>query len=336
MQNQSKYFFTSGLIKELENSESGSIHMLTSHELSGLNGMSFIEVKLKNKGVLNPLWHSNAEKIGYCTHGKILVSMHGPGGSEQFLVKAGEIFYIPQCQIHHIENASESEGIVKFALNNHDPENMLLSLAVDATADGVIQSNFSTTAEYASCLKKNASHAFIGTLDKKSPGAHSSVNRYKFDIERSAKVISATGGYLQVGLKVNLTELNGVGILGFGLEPGGAVEPHWHPNSSEIVYITKGRIRGMVLSPDKNIETHDVGAGEGFFAPAGHFHSIDNIGDGQVEGIAFFNNAESSYVGLGEAMGSFSDEVLASTFGLKADQLKELNKPGGPLVIIPS
>ncbi len=336
MQTKSKYFYNARLVKEVESGPGGVIRVLTGDELSGLDDASLVEMDLKAKGVLKPLWHPNAEKIGYCTQGELMVSIHGPDGSEQFSVKPGEIFYIPQGLIHHIHNASESESVVRFALNNAKPETMMLSSAVDATSDAALHSTFGVSSDIAQSLKKTKNHELIGTCENLILGNHVSAHRYKFDIENSVKAISAAGGYLQVGLKVNLTALNGVGILGFGLNPGGAVEPHWHPNSGEIVYITKGRIRGMVLSPDRHLETQEVGAGEGFFAPAGHFHSIENIGDGSVEGIAFFNNAESSYVGLGEALGAFSDEVLASTFGLKAADLKKVNKPGGPLVVVPT
>ena len=103
-QQNSNYFFTSQLLKEIESCASGALHALTSSELSGLDGLSLVDMTLKTNGVLNPHWHPNAQKIGYCTQGKMLVSIHGPPGSEQFLVEKGEIFYLPQGSIHHIEN----------------------------------------------------------------------------------------------------------------------------------------------------------------------------------------------------------------------------------------
>lgn len=51
--------------------------------------------------------------------------------------------------------------------------------------------------------------------------------------------------------------------------------------------------------------------GERAFAPASYFHNIQNIGKGDVEVIAFFSHAEPDYVGIGEVIGSYSNEVLA-------------------------
>ncbi len=113
-QQKRKYFFTSKLLKAIERCPGGVLHALTSNELSGLDGLSLVDMTLKKNGVLKPLWHPNAQKIGYCTQGKMLVSIHGPTGSEQFLVKKGEIFYLPQGSIHHIENATDVEGFNSF------------------------------------------------------------------------------------------------------------------------------------------------------------------------------------------------------------------------------
>jgi oxalate decarboxylase len=335
-QQNSNYFFTSQLLKEIESCASGALHALTSSELSGLDGLSLVDMTLKTNGVLNPHWHPNAQKIGYCTQGKMLVSIHGPTGSEQFLVEKGEIFYLPQGSIHHIENISDVDGIIKFALNHSEPETMTLSRSFSATPDTAISSTFGADSDFATGLRDAATHDLLGTLSQQTSGGKVTAHRYKFNIEKSNDAVLTPGGYLKVGLKVNLAALEGVGILGFGLNPNGAVEPHWHPNSNELVYVTKGRIRGMLLSPDGQHEVHERGEGEGFFAPMGYFHSIENIGEGEMEAIAFFDNPEMVYVGLGEAIGTISDEVLASAFHVDPSYFKRLRKPGGPLIIVPS
>ena len=163
-QQNSKYFFTTQLLKNIETCTGGSIDALTSNELSGLDGLSLVDMTLKKSGVLKPHWHPNAQKIGYCTQGKMLVSIHGPPGSEQFLVERGEIFYLPQGSIHHIENTSDDDGTIKFALNHHDPETMTLSRSFSATPDTAIGSTFGSDADFATGLKAAATHELLGTL----------------------------------------------------------------------------------------------------------------------------------------------------------------------------
>ena len=335
MSAQSSYFFTSSSPKEILSSAAGSMHAMTANELPGLGQMSFVDLTLKQNGVMNPMWHPGAQKIGYCTQGRLLVSVHCPGQSEAFSVGQGDIFYIPQGCVHHVENLSDVDGVIKFALNHGDPETMTLSRSVHATSDAALEATFSTGSDVFAKLKGSMSHELLGVRSQSPPAGGAMAHRYKFNIEESDKVIQASGGYLLVGLKVNLTALNGVGILGFGLNPGGAVEPHWHPNSDELVYVTKGTIRAMLLSPDGHVETKELGPGEGFYAPASYFHSIENIGQEEMDAIAFFNNPEMEYIGLGEAVGSFSNEVLASAFNVKQGDLAAIPKDTGPLVIVP-
>ena len=329
------HFFTSGSLVEIDKSAGGSLRGLTSNEVPGFTNMSHLDLTLEAMGLLNPIWHPNAQKVGYCTEGQLLVSTHGPGQSDQFMVQKGEMFYIPQGCIHHIENRLNTAGNIKFALNHGDPETMCLSRSVQAISDSAFDSTFGTKPGVVKSLKASASHGLIGSLSSGSPASDATVHRYKFDIENSDMAVLNKGGFLQVGLKVNLASLEGVGILGFGLNPGGAIEPHWHPNSDEVVYVTKGRIRGMLLSPDGQVEEQELGPGEGFYAPMSYFHSVEAVGDEKVEGIAFFNNAEMVYLGLGEAMGAFSDEVLASTFNVDPSTFSGMDKPAGPLVIVP-
>ncbi len=143
------------------------------------------------------------------------------------------------------------------------------------------------------------------------------------------------GGYLQVGTRVNLPKLEGLGILSFGLNPKGIVEPHWHTIAGELVYIVKGKTRITVLSPDGQVEVLEVSAGEGAFAPASYFHNIENIGSDPVEVIAFFSNSDPDYLGIGEVVGSYSNELLASVFNTSPDYFNEFQKPEKPLVIVP-
>lgn len=331
----SKFFFSLASIKPQKSSQSGKLTYVTSKETPGLVNISFSNLSLNKRGSLDPIWHPNAGKIGYCTQGKVLVSIRAPNGVEIFTVEKGEMFFIPQGYVHHIENIGEQESIINFALNNTNPETMYLSKAVYSLSDNVFTSTFNSPPRFVDGLKKTKNDELIKTLPslKKSPGSIGS--RYKFDIEGSTKTILTKGGYLQIGTKTNLPVLQGLGILGFGLNPKGIVEPHWHTNAGELVYIVKGTTRITVLSPDGNTEVMEVRGGEGAFAPASHFHNIENIGSDDVEVIAFFSHAEPDYIGIAEVIGSYSNELLASVFNTTPDYFNSFKKAEEPLVIVP-
>lgn len=330
----SKYFFSLESIKPQKNYPGGSITYVTSQQTPGLVNISMAVLKLKKDGSHEPIWHPNANKIGYCQQGKAAVSIRNPAGVDLFQVEEGDVFFIPKGYIHHIVNTGDQETIIAFALNHDAPEVMSLSKAVRSLSNEVFTATFNTSADFLNGLKKNDKDEMINILPSvKAPNFISS--RFKFNIAESNKAILTKGGYLQLATKTNLPILDGLGILGFGLNPKGVVEPHWHTNAGELVYIVKGKTRITVLSPDGKVEVMEVSGGQGAFAPASYFHNIENIGNDEVEVIAFFSHAEPDYIGVGEVVGSYSNEVLASVFNVSAGYFDAFKKPSGPLVIVP-
>jgi len=331
----SKFFFSLESIKPQISNKTGSITFVTSKEVPGFANISFANLKLNERGSLEPVWHPNANKIGYCIEGNVLVSIRTPSGLETFTVKQGEIFFIPQGYVYHIENIAETVSEINFALSSSTPETMYLSKAVYSISDSVFNSTFNTPSQFVDGLQKSKNDELIKKLPplKKAPSAIGS--QYKFDIEDSSKVVLTKGGYVQLGTKTTLPILHGLGILGFGLNPKGSVEPHWHTNAGELVYIVKGKTRITVLSPDGHVDKLDVNGGQGAFAPASHFHNIENVGSDEVEVIAFFTSAEPDYIGIGEVVGSYSNELLASVFNVAPEYFNAFKKPEGPLIIVP-
>lgn len=334
MKDKNKLYFSLSALQPQESSTGGNITSVTSNEMGGLVNLSFCVLRLKKYGSLEPTWHPNANKIGYCLQGNATVSIRSPDSVDVFNIEKGDVFFIPQGYIHHIENYGEDDTVVAFALNNITPESLSLSSAINSLSDEVFAATFDSTGKFIDGLKKSSNHDHIKTLiSAKNPGFISS--RFKFNIAKSTRAISTKGGYLQLATKTNLPVLDGLGILGFGLNPKGFVEPHWHTNAGELVYVIKGNTKITVLSPNGSVNTLEVKAGEGAFAPASHFHNIENIGKDEVEIVAFFSNAQPDYIGIGEVIGSYSNELLASIFDLPANYFADFKKPTEPLVIVP-
>lgn len=267
--------------------------------------------------------------------GRALITMRTPQSVETFTVKNGDIFYIPQGYVHHIENIGDKSTAIHFALNNSNPETMQLSNALFSISGTVFNSTFNTIDGFFDGLKKNTGGNSIKTLPPLSKNFEDKASPYKFGIKESKKALMTKGGYLQVGTKKNLSILEGLGILGFGLNPKGVVEPHWHTNAGELIYIVKGSTTVTLLSPDGKVEVLKVKAGEGAFAPASYFHNIENTGTENVEVIAFFSHHDPDYIGIGEVVGSYSNELLASIFQTPVEYFDTFKKPEAPLVIVP-
>lgn len=330
-----KLFFSLKSIQPQISSQSGTLTYVTGREASGFVNISFASLSLNKRGSLEPLWHPNAHKIGYCVQGNVIVTIRTPVEVERFTVKKGEMFFIPQGYVHHIENIDNGSSVINFALNSSAPETMYLSKAVFSISESVFNSTFNTPAHFIDGLKKSVNPDIIKSLPALANSPGNIPSRYKLDIEDSDKVVLTKGGYLQVGTKSALPVLQGLGILGFGLNPKGIVEPHWHTNAGELVYIVKGKTKITVLSPDGTVNVMEVNGGEGAFAPASHFHNIENVGSEDVEVIAFFSHEQPDYIGIGEVIGACSNELLASVFNTTPDYFEKFKKPEEALVIVP-
>lgn len=330
-----KLFFNLDAIKPQKSFAGGNITYVTSDEMTGLVNISFSFLKLNKGAFVEPIWHPNANKIGYCLQGKALVTIRTPSTHDVFTVSKGDVFYIPQGYVHTITNDGQEENVIAFALNNVKPQNMCLSKAVYSLSDSVFTATFNTPSEFFNGLKKNKKQELIKTLSPSPKSSNAISSRYKFNIESSAKIVQTHGGYVQAALKDHLPVLEGLGILGFGLNPQGVVEPHWHTNAGELIYIIKGKTRITVMGPDGNPEVLEVNGGQGAFAPASHFHNIENVGDDDVEVIAFFSDAQPDFIGVGEVVGSYSNEMLGSIFNVSPDYFDQFKKPSGPLIIVP-
>lgn len=331
----SKFFFSLDAVKPQQNTAAGRLTHVTAKETPGLVNISFANLSLNKRGSLEPMWHPNANKIGYCVNGMVLVTIRTPGSAETFTVKKGEIFFIPQGYVHHIENIGDTESVINFALDHALPETMVISKAVSSISDSVFNSTFNSPAGFVDGLKKSKNEELIKILPPLEKVPAEIKSSFKFDIENSNKAILTKGGYVQVGTKSTLPILQGLGILGFGLTPKGIVEPHWHTNAGELVYIVKGKTRITVLSPDGHVDALEVSAGQGAFAPASYFHNIENIGSDEVEVIAFFSHDAPNYIGIGEVLGAYSNELLTSVFNTPPDYFDAFQKPDKPLVIVP-
>lgn len=331
----SKFFFSLSSIKPQNSYDGGSITHVTSKHVPGFVDISFANLDLKPKGSQEPIWHPNTNKLGYCIQGKSLVTIRTPSETEIFSVVEGDMFFIPQGYIHQITNIGDEDCKIIFAFNNTEPQTMCLAKAIYSLSDNVFNSTFNTQSPFLEGLKKSKNNELIKVLPSIKNTKEAPSSRFKFNINSSNKPVLTKGGFLQLGTKATLSTLKGLGILRFGLNEKGNVEPHWHTNAGELVYIVKGKTRITVLSPGGNVEVMEVGAGEGAFAPASHFHNIENIGSEEVEVVAFFNNENPDYIGIGETVGAFSNEVLTSFFNCSPDYFDKLKKPEVPLIIVP-
>jgi oxalate decarboxylase len=105
------------------------------------------------------------------------------------------------------------------------------------------------------------------------------------------------------------------------LDPGALRELHWHANAAEWAYVIKGHCRVTTIDPQGQCEIADFGAGDVWYFPRGHGHSIQGLGPGACEFILIFDNGYFSEFGtfsITDWIGHVPPEVLAKNFGVPA------------------
>lgn len=105
------------------------------------------------------------------------------------------------------------------------------------------------------------------------------------------------------------------------LDPGALRELHWHANAAEWAYVIGGRCRVTTIDPQGRSEIVDFGAGDVWYFPRGHGHSIQGLGPGPCDFILIFDNGYFSEFGtfsITDWIGHVPPEVLARNFAVPA------------------
>jgi oxalate decarboxylase len=113
------------------------------------------------------------------------------------------------------------------------------------------------------------------------------------------------------------------------LSPGALRELHWHANAAEWAYVIKGRCRVTTIDPAGHSEIVDFDAGDVWYFPRGHGHSIQSIGREDCLFVLVFDNGYFSEFGtfsITDWVGHTSPEVLAKTFGVPAQTFANFPK----------
>lgn len=300
----------------------------TARELPVLKGVSLSLLKLKPKSMREPHWHPNANELSYCLKGKALMTLFGPGAEhDTFTIAPGEIVFVPMGTLHYIESIGSDDLEMLISFDHETPEDLEMSSGVSIMPAHVLGATFSLPSSFFPALQKNNERVFITsrTVSTK-PELPFIANRYKLDIEAIKPQIQTKGGWVKISNGFLLPTMEHLAVYSLLLEVKGVREPHWHPNAAELNYLISGAARITLLSPDGNVDTFDMKAGDMSFMPRGYLHHIENIGSEVARFAVFFNHAYPSDIGFSGSLGAYSNAVLADVFGVKPESLNGLPK----------
>lgn len=299
----------------------------TKQEFPVLNGMAFYKLVLNPLGVREPHWHANADEMGYCVQGQVLVSFYANGNNKQtFIVSEGDCFFIPSGALHCIVNLTDEEAILAVQFSNDQPEDFGLSGTCGMFTNAVLGNTWGESADYFASWKRSTTDTLIGLLEK--PLEVSSYAKYSspyhLALGANSPLIHNSAGTVHIARKDTWPILNRQALYLLRLTTLGMREPHWHPETAEMGYITEGKGRMSVLSPSGSVDTYEMNVGDLYFIPKAYPHHIENLGPSDLTILIFFDNPLPEDIGFTGSVKSFPVEALVASLNLPKDKIDGL------------
>ncbi len=141
---------------------------------------------------------------------------------------------------------------------------------------------------------------------------------FKFELEKSQGRVDG-GSFGKEATVEQLPISKGIAGVSMRLEPGVTRELHWHATAAEWAFVLYGRCRTTVIDPEGNSEINDFDAGDVWYFPRGHAHSIECLGNSPCQFILIFDNGYFSEFGtfsITDWIGHSPKELLAKNLGL--------------------
>lgn len=301
-----------------------------------LKGLALSLLTLNPKGVREPHWHPNANELSYCLEGTGMMTIFGPGNNhDTFTIRAGEIVFVPQGYIHHIENTGSAPLRLAICFDHEAPEDLDFSAGVSAMPAHILAETCGVGHDCFANLPNEHAGVFISERNAPAiPPLPFIVNRYKMDIDGENPQVKTKGGTVKMSNHFLLPTLQGLAVYSLILNKNGAREPHWHPNAGELNFLVRGSARITLLSPNGQAETFDMKAGDASFMPKGYLHHIENTGLEEAFFTVFFNHTAPTDIGFSGCFGAYSNDVLASLFGVPPQYFKTLTKSQQDLFVV--
>lgn len=200
----------------------------------------------------------------------MLISIYATGNDkETFVVTNGQAFFIPSGALHTLENIGEGDAELILQFSHEEPEDFALSIVFNMFTDAVLGNTWNQPAGYFKSLKRSQQEAFISKLKVPSNVTKDEryTSKYQYSLEESAPLIINGGGTAKVARQNVWPVLRRQALYSLKLTGKGMREPHWHPETAEMGYVTSGKGRMSILSPNGNIDTYVMEVGDIYFIP---------------------------------------------------------------------
>lgn len=296
----------------------GSITHMDASDLPIMRKLSLRHLSLAVQGVREPHWHANAHELGYCIQGEALITIaDNHAKRENFLVQAGEMFFVPSGAMHSIKNIGTGPAEFALAFSHENPEDFGIKAAFGAMSNAVLGNSYDLpSAAFEGFQPAAGDPVFtVASLNGIEDQARH-VNSYKYSLEATPPQIISSAGSAHTGKVPLWPALRDIAMFSVRITDIGMREPHWHPETAEMGYVLSGQARMTILDPDGSTDTYLIGPGDAYFIPRAYPHHIENVGTGTFHVLIFFDRTEPGDIGYRSLINVYPRDILAAALGM--------------------
>ncbi|MBS0621486.1 MAG: cupin domain-containing protein [Verrucomicrobia bacterium] len=302
-------------LKPQRQAEGGYRIKASKSNFPALQNMSLYKLVLHQQAIREPHWHANADELGYCLKGQVLIAFYANGNvHEIFLISKGETFFIPSGTLHSVENIGEETAELLTQFSHEEPEDFGLSSTFGMFSNAVLGNTWEVPSQHFDSLKRPITETFIAKLKKSTvlPKEAYYPSKYQYSLESASPYVGNQGGQAKVARQSVWPILQKQALYSLILHETGMREPHWHPETAELGYVMAGKGRMSILSPSNKVDTYEMNEGDIYFIPKAYPHHIENLKNSDLHILIFFDQPMPEDIGFTASVKSYSDEILSS------------------------
>jgi len=312
----------------------GSAKEVTVEEFPVSKSIAGVSMHLEPGGFREMHWHSIAAEWAYILEGEVRTTVITPDGTtstDDF--ETGDIWYFPRGYGHALQGLGPGECHFLLGFDNGNfSEFGTFSITdwISKTPRRIAARTMQLPESVVAGLPQGEVYITQGKVPKfpepfRNPNLERSQLTHKYRLAAHTPKRFAGGeerivSSLEFPIQTTLTSVK------MDLEPGSLREMHWHPNSDEWQYYTKGRARVGIFGAHGRVETAEFGPGDVCFIPQGFGHWVEQLGGDATQLVILFNNPLYTEISLSQWLAANPASLLADNFGLTEQVIDRLPK----------
>jgi len=293
-----------------------------------------VSMRLQPGGLRELHWHAVAAEWAYVIEGHVMTTVVSPDGTvEKNEFGPGDTWYFPRGYGHALQGLGPGQCHFLLGFDNGEfSEFGTFSITdwISKTPQRIVSRNMQLPASVVAGLPRGEVYIVQGKVPKlgapfRNANLEPSQLTHKYRLGAAAPRRFAGGEERIVSSKEFPIQTTLTSVR-MDLEPGALREMHWHPNSDEWQYYTKGRSRVGIFGAHGRVEMAEFGPGDVCFIPQGFGHWVEQIGGDATQIVILFNNPLYTEISLSQWLAANPARLLEDNFGVTAEAIDKLPK----------